>query len=485
MLNQLQQVHVKPCYGFESSHFNDKDNLMHTRTEHDSMGEMQVPATALYQAQTQRAVLNFAIRPEPMAAGFIRALLLIKQAAATANQQLGLLPDNIAASIVSAATSQLNQLDLSQFPVPLYQTGSGTSSNMNVNEVLASLATKQLAEKVHPNDHVNLGQSSNDTIPTAISVSTALALRQQLLPALQLLQQTLTQKSKQIGHLVKTGRTHLMDAMPVTFADVLQSWSSQLQHAETLLHEQLPRLQQLPQGGTAVGSGVNAHPDFSKQFCQQLQQMTGVSFQPAPNLFFRIGTQDVSVACSGALKVLAVALMKIANDLRWMNSGPLAGLGEIELPVLQPGSSIMPGKVNPVIPEAVAMAAVQVIGLDTAIGIAGQSGNFELNVMLPLIGQNLLQMIDLLSDSCRELAEKAIRGFVVREDVISQALALNPILVTALNPLIGYEKAAAIAKQAYQQGRPVLDVALEQTEYSREQLGVWLDPATLTKAQSL
>ncbi len=458
---------------------------MQTRTEHDSMGEVQVPATALYQAQTQRAVSNFLIRPEPMAAGFIRALLLIKKAAASTNQQLGLLPEAISAAISSAATTQLQQLDVSQFPVPLYQTGSGTSSNMNVNEVLASVATQQLGENVHPNDHVNLGQSSNDTIPTAISISTVLALRQQLLPNLQHLQQILAEKSLHIGHIVKTGRTHLMDAMPITFAAVLQSWSSQLQHAQTLLQEQLPRLQQLPQGGTAVGSGINAHPEFAKQFCQQLHLDTAIPFEPAPDLFFRIGTQDVSVACSGALKVLAVALLKIANDLRWMNSGPLAGLGEIELPALQPGSSIMPGKVNPVIPEAVAMAAVQVMGLDNAIGIAGQSGNFELNVMLPLIGQNLLQMTDLLSDSCRELADKAIDGFVVREDVIKQVLSRNPILVTALNPLIGYDKAAAIAKQAYQQGRPVIDVALEQTQYSREQLSAWLDPATLTKVPSV
>jgi fumarate hydratase class II len=458
------------------------------------MGEMQVDAAALYQAQTQRAVLNFQIRPEPMAIGFIRALLFIKQAAAGANFQLGLLTAPVANAIQEAAKAQLNQLDIHQYPVPLYQTGSGTSSNMNVNEVLASLATVSLQTdntagnnatanspgKVHPNDHVNLGQSSNDTIPTAISVSTVLAIRQQLLPALQLLQQRLAEKSQQIGHHVKTGRTHLMDAMPVTFASVLQSWSSQLQHAEILLNEQLPRLQQLAQGGTAVGSGINAHADFAKLFCQQLQQMTAVPFSPAPDLFFRIGSQDVSVACSGVLKVLAVALLKIANDLRWMNSGPLAGLSEIELPALQPGSSIMPGKVNPVIPEAVAMAAVQVMGLDNAIAIAGQSGNFELNVMLPLIGQNLLQSIDLLSDSCKELAEKAIVGFVVRQDHIDQALALNPILVTALNPFIGYEKAAAIAKQAYAERRPVLDVALEHTSYSKEQLSEWLNPAKLT-----
>ncbi len=485
---------------------------MATRTEHDSMGEMQVDAAALYQAQTQRAVLNFQIRPEPMAIGFIRALLLIKQAAAGANLQLGLLTAPVANAIQQAAKAQLNQLDIHQYPVPLYQTGSGTSSNMNVNEVLASLATAMLhnaagtslrqhsaatqhdntkvsteqippvplPEKVHPNDHVNLGQSSNDTIPTAISVSTVLAIRQQLLPALQLLQQRLAEKSQQIGHHVKTGRTHLMDAMPVTFAAVLQSWSSQLQHVEILLHEQLPRLQQLAQGGTAVGSGINAHADFAKLFCQQLQQITAVPFSPAPDLFFRIGSQDISVACSAVLKVLAVALLKIANDLRWMNSGPLAGLGEIELPALQPGSSIMPGKVNPVIPEAVAMAAVQVMGLDNAIAIAGQSGNFELNVMLPLIGQNLLQSIDLLSDSCKQLAEKAIVGFVVREDNIQRALALNPMLVTALNPLIGYEKAAAIAKQAYAERRPVLDVALEHTSYSKEQLSEWLNPAKLT-----
>lgn len=344
---------------------------MHSRTERDSMGELQVPGNALYQAQTQRAVQNFQLSHLTLPPAFIRALLQIKKAAASANQQLGLLDANIATAISQAADLQLADFDMQQYPVDVFQTGSATSSNMNVNEVLATLASRQLGQTVNPNDHVNLGQSSNDTIPSAIHVSAA-------------------------------------------------------------------------------------------------------------NFFSAIGSQDSAVATSGALKTLAVSLLKISNDLRWMNSGPLAGLAEIALPALQPGSSIMPGKVNPVIPEAVAMLCAQVVGNDATITLAGQSGNFELNVMLPVIAYNLLQSIELLANGCTALADQAISGFTVLEDNISQALALNPILVTALNPLIGYAKAAEIAKQAYKQQRPVLDVALEHTTYSRTELEQLLDPARLT-----
>lgn len=452
---------------------------MTTRTEHDSMGALEVPASALYQAQTQRAVQNFQISPTPMPPGFIAALLLIKQAAAHSNKALGLLSAEITAAISKAAATQLAAPDLTQFPVPVYQTGSGTSSNMNVNEVLATMASQTLGQPVHPNDHVNLGQSSNDTVPTAIHVSAVLAIRRQLLPALQQLVAAIGAQSAMSGAVLKTGRTHLMDAMPVTFAQVYAGWQAQLTHAETLLAEQLPRLQQLAQGGTAVGTGVNAAPGFTSRFAAELSQLSGVEFRPSANFFFSMGTQDTAVACSGVLKTLAVALLKIANDLRWMNSGPLAGLAEVELPALQPGSSIMPGKVNPVIPEAVAMASAQVIGHDAAITIAGQSGNFELNVMLPLVVHNLLSSIELLSGSCRALAAQCIVQMKVRADNTAKVLALNPMLVTALNPLIGYEKAAAIAKQAYQQHRPILEVALELSGLPEAQLRQLLDPARL------
>jgi len=345
--------------------------------------------------------------------------------------------------------------------------------------VLATLASKALGKNISPNDHVNLGQSSNDTIPSAIHISAALAVQQQLLPSLQQLQQQLVEKAQQIGHLVKTGRTHLMDAMPVNFSQILGGWQAQLHQAEQQLKQQLSFLQALAQGGTAVGTGINADPAFAATFCKQLSHNTGLAFSPAANFFAAIGSQDTAVSVSGALKTLAVCLMKMSNDLRWMNSGPLAGLGEISLPALQPGSSIMPGKVNPVIPEAVAMVCAQVIGNDCCITVAGQSGNFELNVMLPLIAQNLLHSIRLLANGCTALSEQAIKDFTVQEDNISKPLALNPILVTALNPLIGYAKAAEIAKQAYQQQRPVLDVALEHTSYSRKELMSLLDPAKL------
>jgi fumarate hydratase class II len=452
---------------------------MKTRTEHDSMGELQVPVSALYQAQTQRAVQNFRLSSLKLPRGFIQALLQIKKAAASANQQLGLLEANIATAISHAADAQLAETDMQQYPLDVFQTGSATSSNMNVNEVLATLAGRQLGQTVNPNDHVNLGQSSNDTVPSAIHVSAALAIQQQLLPALQHLQMVLVSKSQQIGHIVKTGRTHLMDAMPVSFSQVLGGWQAQLAQTEHGLQQQLQQLQALAQGGTAVGSGINADPRFAALFCRQLSDNTGLAFHPADNFFSAISSQDSTVATSGALKTLAVSMLKISNDLRWMNSGPLAGLGEIALPALQPGSSIMPGKVNPVIPEAVAMLCAQVVGNDATITLAGQSGNFELNVMLPVIAYNLLQSVELLANGCTALADQAIRDFTVLEDNISKALALNPILVTALNPLIGYAKAAEIAKQAYKQQRPVLDVALEHTSYSRSELEQLLDPARL------
>ncbi|MFK3941598.1 class II fumarate hydratase [Pseudomonas monteilii] len=451
-----------------------------TRIERDSMGELQVPAQALYGAQTQRAVDNFPISGQRMPAQFIRALLLAKSAAARTNVELEQISAGQGQAIVGAVEQLLAGDFLQHFPVDVFQTGSGTSSNMNANEVIATLATRLLGEPVNANDHVNCGQSSNDIIPTTLHVSAALGLHEQLLPALRHLIETLDAKAAQVHAHVKTGRTHLMDAMPVRMSQVLGGWSAQIQGAVAHLEATLPGLQALAQGGTAVGTGINAHPRFSAGFARQLSDLTQVNFAPGENLFALIGSQDTAVAVSGQLKTTAVALMKIANDLRWMNSGPLAGLGEIELEALQPGSSIMPGKVNPVIPEATAMVAAQVIGNDATIAVAGQSGNFELNVMLPVIARNLLESITLLANASRLLADKAIASFKVNEDKLKEALSRNPILVTALNPIIGYLKAAEIAKTAYKQGRPIIDVALEHTDLSREQLEALLDPEKLT-----
>ncbi|WP_434695853.1 class II fumarate hydratase [Pseudomonas sp. Z1-14] len=454
--------------------------MSNTRIERDSMGELQVPVEALYGAQTQRAVDNFPVSGQRMPAQFIRALILAKAAAARANVDLEQISVAQGKAIVDAAQGLLEGDFMAHFPVDIFQTGSGTSSNMNANEVIATLASRLLGEVVNPNDHVNCGQSSNDIIPTSIHVSAALALHEQLLPALLHLVQVIERKAEEVHPFIKTGRTHLMDAMPVRLSQVLDGWAQQLKANIGHLQDLLPSLQSLAQGGTAVGTGVNAHPRFAELFSQQLTQLTQVQFTPGKNLFALIGSQDTAVAVSGQLKTTAVSLMKIANDLRWMNSGPLAGLGEIELEGLQPGSSIMPGKVNPVIPEATAMVAAQVIGNDTVITIAGQSGNFELNVMLPIIAQNLLSSIALMSTASRLLADKAIATFKVNEARLKEALSRNPILVTALNPIIGYQKAAGIAKEAYQQGRPVIDVALEHTDLSRAELEILLDPEKLT-----
>ena len=451
-----------------------------TRIERDSMGELHVPQEALYGAQTQRAVNNFPISHQPMPAQFIRALILAKTAAAKVNVELKQISEGQGKAIVDAAQGLLEGDYMQHFPVDIFQTGSGTSSNMNANEVIATLASRLLGEAVNPNDHVNCGQSSNDIIPTTIHVSAALVLHEQTLPALLHLVQVIEQKAEAVHPFIKTGRTHLMDATPVRMSQVLNGWAQQLKANIGHLQDLLPALPALAQGGTAVGTGVNAHPEFARRFSQQLSLLTGVKFTPGKNLFALIGSQDTAVAVSGQLKATAVSLMKIANDLRWMNSGPLAGLGEIELEALQPGSSIMPGKVNPVIPEATAMVAAQVIGNDTVITVAGQSGNFELNVMLPIIAQNLLSSLELLANASRLLADKAIASFKVNEPKLKEALSRNPILVTALNPIIGYQKAAEIAKKAYQQGRPVIDVALEHTDLPRSQLEVLLDPEKLT-----
>ena len=444
------------------------------------MGELKVPADALWGAQTQRAIENFPISGWTLPRGFIRALALVKQAAAAANARLGLLEPALAQAIARAAAEVAAGAHDREFPLDVFQTGSGTSTNMNANEVIAHLA-KRAGTVVHPNDHVNMGQSSNDVIPTTIHVGAALMLREQLLPALAGLAQTIARREHELGEVVKTGRTHLMDAMPVTLGQELSGWRTQVERGAARLQAVQPRLHALAQGGTAVGTGINAHPQFSPSFCTELGALTGIAFVPNANFFEALGTQDTAVELSGALKTVAVSFMKIANDLRWMNSGPLAGLAEIALPALQPGSSIMPGKVNPVIPEATAMVAAQVIGHDATITVAGQSGNFQLNVMLPVIAYNLLESIRLLANVARTLGERAIAGFTVNRARLAEALERNPILVTALNPVIGYEKGAAIAKQAYAEGLPVREVAERATQLPRAQLDALLDPLELTR----
>ncbi|NOT10902.1 MAG: class II fumarate hydratase [Methylococcaceae bacterium] len=451
------------------------------RIEKDSMGELNVAADALYGAQTQRAVNNFPVSGLVLPSAFIKTIALIKKAAAQVNMDLGELDAVKGNAIAQAAEQILQGQHQPQFPIDVFQTGSGTSTNMNVNEVMANLASGLAGQTVSANDDVNMGQSSNDVIPTAIHVSAALECRNSLLPALLHLAKVIEEKAVSLDHVTKTGRTHLMDAMPVRMSQELGGWALQIRNGIDRINASLPRVYKLAQGGTAVGTGINAHPDFAIKFAEVLSNDTGLPFKVNESLFESLSSQDAIVELSGQLKVIAVSLMKIANDLRWMNSGPLAGLGEIELPALQPGSSIMPGKVNPVIPEATAMVAAQVIGNDTTITIAGQSGNFQLNVMLPVIAYNILQSIELLGNVSRLLADKAIAGFTVRNDNLQQALARNPILVTALNPIIGYAKAAEVAKAAYKQGRPIIDVATEMTDLSRENLEKLLEPAHLTQ----
>lgn len=452
-----------------------------SRTVSDSMGKLTVPGDALWGAQTQRAVDNFPISGMTMPRRFISALGLIKWAAAGANAELGLIASDEAVAIQTAALAVAAGEHDTEFPIDVFQTGSGTSSNMNANEVIATLASDHPGLAIHPNDHVNMSQSSNDVIPTCIHVSAAVAVQSELLPALRHLAATLAKKADELGATVKTGRTHLMDAMPVTLGQELSGWRSQIDHASERLTDTMKRLTALALGGTAVGTGINAHPKFGAKVATLLAERTGVAFRQADSLFEGLSSQDAAVETSGQLRVLAVSLMKIANDLRWMNSGPLAGIGEIELPALQPGSSIMPGKVNPVIPEAVAMVCAQVMGNDTTIAIAGQSGNFQLNVMLPVVAHNLLQSIEILTNACTCLADSALAGFSVNQANLDRALDRNPILVTALNPVIGYEKGAAIAKKAYAEGRPVKEVAREMTDLTDEELERLLDPAALTE----
>ena len=460
---------------------------MKYRIEKDSLGEVKVPSKALWGAQTQRAVNNFPISgikmDFPFTKSFVSSLGLIKDAAAKANLRLKLISSKKSKAISRAAKEVWQEKHHHEFPIDVFQTGSGTSSNMNANEVIANLASKYAKLDVNANDDVNMSQSSNDVIPTAIKISSHMDLTKKLYPALDKLIITIEKKAISLRGTIKTGRTHLMDAMPVDFAEELYAWSSQLKSSKEMLLTIEKKLLELPQGGTAVGSGINAHKNFSKYFAQEMTKLLGKGNKcvPSKNFYHELSAQDCSVQLSGELKNLALILMKISNDLRWMNSGPLAGLSEIELKALQPGSSIMPGKVNPVIPEAVAMASADVIGNDVSITVAAQSGNFQLNVMLPVIAYNLLKSINLLSGAMNVLSKNTISGFKVNKKNLEVSLSKNPILVTALNPIIGYEKSAFIAKKAYKENRPIIDVAAEETDMSKSKLAKLLDPSKLAK----
>lgn len=451
------------------------------RIEKDSMGELEVPVDALYAAQTQRAINNFPVSGLELPTSLIKTVALIKKNAAKVNMELGELDKLKGNAIIQAAQQIIDGQHQDQFPIDIFQTGSGTSTNMNVNEVLAHIASEAIGSPIGANDHVNMGQSSNDVIPTAIHVSAAIECQKLLLPNLTHLAEVIEVKADSLNSVTKTGRTHLMDAMPITMGQELGAWALQIRNGIDRINATLPRIYKLAQGGTAVGTGINAHSLFSEKFTKALSKETGLPFKPNDSLFESLSTQDSIVELSGQMKVIAVSLMKISNDLRWMNSGPLAGIGEIELTALQPGSSIMPGKVNPVIPEATAMVAAQVVGNDATITIAGQAGNFQLNVMLPVIAYNILQSIEIISNVSKILADKAISSFSIREDNLKETLSKNPILVTALNPVLGYEKSAKIAKEAYKQGRPIILVAKEMTDLSIDELEKLLEPKQLTK----
>jgi fumarate hydratase, class II len=433
----------------------------------------------LYGEQTRLAIANFDISGQKVPRAFLRALGMIKAAAAQVNRKLGLLDPAIAAAIEDASRQVAQGAYDQQFPVDVFQTGSGTSTNMNANEVIANLASRACGVPVHPNDHVNMGQSSNDVIPSALHLSAYEEIHTRLLPALELLQDTIGSKARAFSHVVKNARTHLMDAVPIRLDQEFSGWQGQVGDSRARIESSLPRLARLAVGGTAVGTGVNTHPEFGKSVAARLAADTGLPLVPSPDYFTSLSSQDTAVEVSGQLKVAAVAMMKISNDLRWANSSSLA---EIRLPELQAGSSIMPGKVNPVIPEAAAMACARVIGNDCTVTIAGQSGNFQLNVMLPLVAMCLLESIQLLSGSATSLAQKAIQGMQVNEERLRRLAESNPILATVLNPLIGYDLAAEIVKQAARQGRTIIDVAQERTSLSRDELEKLLDPLRATGA---
>ncbi|WP_421774065.1 class II fumarate hydratase [Gracilimonas sp.] len=454
------------------------------RIEKDSMGEVKVPKDALYGAQTQRAHDNFPISGIKISREFIEALGYVKKSAATVNAELGLLDEGVAKAIQAASQEVIDGLHDKEFVIDIFQTGSGTSTNMNSNEVIARRANElkqNLDVNIHPNDHINYGQSSNDVIPTTIRVAAVKAVNKNLIPALKHLHKTFIEKGKEYADVVKTGRTHLMDAMPVTIEQEFGGYARQVELGIKRVESALERVSELPQGGTAVGTGINTHEDFGKKFAATISELTGEKFTEAENHFEAQATVDAPVELSGQLKTIAVSLMKIGNDLRWMNSGPNSGIGEVELAALQPGSSIMPGKVNPVIEESLTMVCAQVIGNDATVTVGGQAGNFELNVMLPVVAHNLLQSIEILANAARNLADRSVSKLSVRKENIASMVEKNPILVTALNPIIGYDKAAKIAKKAFAEGRALKEVAKEMTDLSDEELEKALDPIKMTK----
>ncbi|ANZ36331.1 aspartate ammonia-lyase [Lentzea guizhouensis] len=449
------------------------------RVEHDTMGEVRVPVDALWRAQTQRAVENFPISGRGLERAQIRALGLLKAAAARVNARLGVLPDDVAGAIASAADEVASGSHDAHFPVDVFQTGSGTSSNMNANEVIATLATRSLGRDVHPNDHVNASQSSNDTFPTTLRVAATEAVVTDVLPALEHLESVLSRRALEWSDLVKSGRTHLMDAVPVTLGQEAGAWAAQVRYSVERLNASIPRLAELPIGGTAVGSGLNAPADFGGLVAGELASVTGLPLTEARDHFEAQATQDGVVEISGQLRTTAVALFKIANDLRWLGSGPRTGLGELALPDLQPGSSIMPGKVNPVISEATMMVVAQVIGNDAAVAFAGSQGNFQLNVMLPVIARNVLESSRLLAAVARLLADKVLAGAEPQVEQMREYAESSPSIVTPLNRYLGYEEAASIAKQSLKERKTIRAVVLERghvpSKLSEEQLDEALD----------
>jgi fumarate hydratase class II len=456
------------------------------RIEHDSMGEVQVPGDALWGAQTQRAVENFPISGAPVDARVIRALALIKSAAATVNASLRDVPKvdrRVAEAIAAVADEVAGGAHQDQFPIDAFQTGSGTSTNMNMNEVLAALASARLGEvdSVHPNDQVNASQSSNDVFPSAVHLAAAQSLVDSLIPAAEKLARALRKKQRDFAHVVKAGRTHLMDATPVTLGQEFGGYASQVDEGVARLHDALPRLCVLPLGGTAVGTGINAPKGFARRVVTRLAERTGLPLLEAKDHFAAQGARDALVETSGQLRALAVALVKIANDVRWMGSGPRAGLAEIRLPDLQPGSSIMPGKVNPVIPEVVTQVGAQVMGNDVTIGFAGAQGNFELNVFVPLIARDLLESIALLTNACTVFADKCIVGIEANVERLRSYAESSPSIGTALNPYLGYEVTAEIVKESTRTGRSIREIVRKRKLMSDAELDRALDVEAMTK----
>ena len=457
-----------------------------TRAERDTMGEMAVPHTALWGAGTQRAVLNFPIGGPRFPRRFIKALGLIKLAAAEANGSLGLIPPDVARAVSKAARDVADGLLDDHFVLDIFQTGSGTSTNMNANEVIANHAILALGGElgskrpVHPNDHVNFGQSSNDVIPTAIHVAAVLAIHEELLPALGVLHDALTAKAKEFHHVIKTGRTHLQDATPIRLGQEFSGYAGQIERAIERAQHAQRELSEVALGGTAVGTGINTHPGFAKAATERLSALTGVAIRETSNHFQAQATLDNAVAASGAMRTIAVSLFKIANDVRWLGSGPRAGIGEIELPEVQPGSSIMPGKVNPVIAESVMMVSAQVIGNDATIAFGGTTGNFEINLMMPVVAFNLVREIELLAAACQNFARQCIAGLRATEKG-PQTVQRGLMIATALAPVVGYDAAAAIAKEAAKTGETIHEVALRRTKLDEATLREVLDPALMVE----